>query len=1080
MKKIFFIFLFVFVCSYSYEAQAQNRVLTGVVSEMFGKSLEPICGANVVVVNSQNRYVKGTVTNMNGEYVLDVPANQKNLKIRFSYIGMKTVTINYTGQTHYDVTLSSQTTLKEVTVEGTRRDRDQMGISKLEQTSATQKLNMTEIVDQTPVASIEEALQGQIAGMDITLGGDPGAKSSIRIRGTSSLNSGDEPLIVIDGVPYDTEISDDFSFQTANEEDFGQLLNITPANIESIEVLKDASATAIYGTKGANGVILVNTKKGAMGKTKFSFSSKLTTKKEPSSIPLLDGSQYVALMQDAIWNAANSKGLSSASSEMNLLFNTDEINFNPDFKYFNEYNANTDWLDLIRQSAIVTDNNLSMTGGGEKAVYRLSLGYYDEQGTTRGTGLQRLSTAMKITYNFTDRLKVSTDFTFTNTNKDANVLSTARSVAQKRMPNASPYFIDKETGLSTGQYFQQESDFQGSYSSDGIYNPLALVNDGYNKTTVREEKMTVTLNYSFPFHLQYQGYVSVNMKTTKNKQFLPQSATGVLWTNSLANRSTDATSDAFVLQTENKLIFNNTFNEKHKVVATALLRTSQSKSFSYSSVTSGNASESLSDPVVGSTVASAGSGDSESRSVSLIGQAAYTFDNRYVARATINYEGNSAMGSKNRFAAFPAFGLAWNMDQEHFLSDGFKEVLSEAKFRVGLGWSGKAPKGAAYYLGAYQSLGTYGDMSAIYPVRMQLDKLKWESTKEFDVGMDLKLFKKLGITFDYYDKRTSDLLLTNTSVPKTTGYATIKYMNSGEMSNKGFELRFDYEILRNKKWTITANANMSRNINTVESLPSTWNYDNYTFGNGNYAIRIVEGAPIGSFYGYRYKGVFQNVEETYAHDAEGNVMMDYKGQPIVMRNGTTKVYPGDAKYEDINNDGVINENDIVYLGNSNPKIIGGGGFNIRYRDLSLTAFFYGRWGQKVINKARMNLESMYGTGNQSTATLNRWRAEGDDTDIPRALYNMGYNYLGSDRFVEDASYIRLKTLTLSYNFPKEWLKKIGITSANFFVTGYDLITWTSYTGQDPEVSLPTALSPSTDNSTTPITKRVAFGLNLNF
>ena len=1080
MKKIFFIFLFVFVCSYSYEAQAQNRVLTGVVSEMFGKSLEPICGANVVVVNSQNRYVKGTVTNMNGEYVLDVPANQKNLKIRFSYIGMKTVTINYTGQTHYDVTLSSQTTLKEVTVEGTRRDRDQMGISKLEQTSATQKLNMTEIVDQTPVASIEEALQGQIAGMDITLGGDPGAKSSIRIRGTSSLNSGDEPLIVIDGVPYDTEISDDFSFQTANEEDFGQLLNITPANIESIEVLKDASATAIYGTKGANGVILVNTKKGAMGKTKFSFSSKLTTKKEPSSIPLLDGSQYVALMQDAIWNAANSKGLSSASSEMNLLFNTDEINFNPDFKYFNEYNANTDWLDLIRQSAIVTDNNLSMTGGGEKAVYRLSLGYYDEQGTTRGTGLQRLSTAMKITYNFTDRLKVSTDFTFTNTNKDANVLSTARSVAQKRMPNASPYFIDKETGLSTGQYFQQESDFQGNYASNGIYNPLALVNDGYNKTTVREEKMTVTLNYSFPFHLQYQGYVSVNMKTTKNKQFLPQSATGVLWTNSLANRSTDATSDAFVLQTENKLIFNNTFNEKHKVVATALLRTSQSKSFSYSSVTSGNASESLSDPVVGSTVASAGSGDSESRSVSLIGQAAYTFDNRYVARATINYEGNSAMGSKNRFAAFPAFGLAWNMDQEHFLSEEFKEVLSEAKFRVGLGWSGKAPKGAAYYLGAYQSLGTYGDMSAIYPVRMQLDKLKWESTKEFDVGMDLKLFKKLGITFDYYDKRTSDLLLTNTSVPKTTGYATIKYMNSGEMSNKGFELRFDYEIFRNKKWTITANANMSRNINTVESLPSTWNYDNYTFGNGNYAIRIVEGAPIGSFYGYRYKGVFQNVEETYAHDAEGNVMMDYKGQPIVMRNGTTKVYPGDAKYEDINNDGVINENDIVYLGNSNPKIIGGGGFNIRYKDLSLTAFFYGRWGQKVINKARMNLESMYGTGNQSTATLNRWRAEGDDTDIPRALYNMGYNYLGSDRFVEDASYIRLKTLTLSYNFPKEWLKKIGITSANFFVTGYDLITWTSYTGQDPEVSLPTALSPSTDNSTTPITKRVAFGLNLNF
>lgn len=1059
---------------------AQKKVLTGVVVEQIGKSKEPILGANVVVVNSQNRYIKGTVTNMNGEYAIEVPQNQKNLKIRFSYIGMQTQNIDYKGQTHLNITLSSQgrTTLKEVTVSGTRKDRDQMGVSKIEQTSATQKLNMTEIVDQTPVASIEEALQGQIAGLDITLGGDPGARSSIRIRGTSSLNSGDDPLIVIDGVPYDIDISDDFSFQTANEEDFGQLLNISPADIESIEVLKDASATAIYGTKGANGVILVNKKKGTYGKTKFSFSTKFTAKKEPESIPLLNGQQYVALMEDAIWNAANSKGLSNASDLLNLLYNTDEINFNPDFKYFNEYNCNTNWLDLIRQDALITDNNLSMTGGGEKATYRLSLGYYNEQGTTKGTGLNRLSTSMKITYNFSDRLRVSTDFAFTNTNKDANVLSNARSVAQKRMPNVSPYYIDSETLEPTDQYFQRESDFQGSYSS--VYNPLALVNDGYNKTNVREERMTVTLNYDFPFHLQYQGYVSVNMKTTKNKQFLPQTATGVLWTSDLANQSTDATSDGFSLQTENKLIYNNTFNEKHKLIATALLRTSQSQSFSYTSKTSGNASGELSDPIVGSVVTSAGSGDSESRSVSMIGQAVYTFDNRYVAKATVNYEGNSAMGRKNRFAAFPAFGLAWNLDQEHFLGDNVKEWLSEAKLRLGLGWAGKAPKGASYYLGAYQSLGTYMNMSAIYPVRMQLDNLKWESTREYDFGVDLKFFKKLGVTFDYYDKYTSDLLLSNTAIPSTTGYSTIKYFNSGEMSNKGFELRFDYEIYRGHGWTITANANCSRNINKVESLPSTWSYDSYTFGNGNYAVRVVEGKPIGSFYGYRYKGVYQNTEDTYAKNENGEVMYDYKGNVITMRNGSEKVYPGDAKYEDINHDGVINQNDIVYLGNSNPKLIGGGGFNIKYKDLSLTAFFYGRWGQKVINKARMNLEGMRGTDNQSTAVLSRWRSEGDVTDIPRALYGMGYNYLGSDRFVEDASYVRLKTLSLSYSCPKKWLKRIGVTSANIFVTGYDLFTWTGYSGQDPEVSLPSAYSPSVDSSTTPVTKRFSVGLNLNF
>jgi TonB-dependent SusC/RagA subfamily outer membrane receptor len=234
----------------------------------------------------------------------------------------------------------------------------------MEQTSSVQRLDMTEIVETSPVTSVEEALQGQIAGLDINLGGDPGARSSIRIRGTSSLSASNEPLIVIDGVPQDIDISDDFNFATANEEDFGALLNIAPANIESIEVMKDASATAIYGTKGANGVLLINTKKGTMGKTKFSFSSKFTVKKEPESIPLLNGPQYVALMQNSIWNAANAKGVSSASNEMNMLFNNAELNYDPNFRYYDEYNVDTDWLEEVKQNAIITDNNFSMTGGG--------------------------------------------------------------------------------------------------------------------------------------------------------------------------------------------------------------------------------------------------------------------------------------------------------------------------------------------------------------------------------------------------------------------------------------------------------------------------------------------------------------------------------------------------------------------------------------------------------------------------------------------------------------------------------------------------------------------------------------------
>ena len=1059
-------------------AVAQNNVITGTVMEKFGDALEPIMGANVVLVNGQNRHVKGTVTDINGKYNLAVPADGKKLRIKVSYIGMKTQTVNYTGQTKIDFKLESNTSIQEVTVTGQRGGRDQMGISRLEQTSATQRLDLTQIVETAPVTSVEEALQGQIAGLDINLGGDPGARSSIRIRGTSSLSASNEPLIIIDGVPQDIDISDDFNFATANEEDFGALLNIAPANIESIEVLKDASATAIYGTKGANGVLLITTKRGTMGKTKFSFSSKYTFKSEPKSIPLLNGAQYVSMMQDAIWNAANAKGISNASSEMNMLFNNPEINYDPTYKYYDEYNVDTDWLDAVKQNAIITDNNLSMTGGGEKAVYKLNLGYYDEQGTTVGTGVQRLSAGMKITYNFSDRLRVRTDFSFSNTNKDANVLSNARSMAQSKMPNLSPYWIDPVTKQSTGVYFTPQEDFQGSYSSN--YNPVAMVNEGYSKTTQRDEKLTITLEYDFPFHLQYQGWVSMNMRTTKNKKFLPQEATGVLWTDTNANRSTDASSDAFSLQTENKLIYNNTFAEKHKLIATALLRTNDSQSFSYTSSTYGNASANLSDPVVGSIVASSGSGNSQRRSIMMIAQSVYSYDNRYVLRATVNREGNSTMGKSNRWGTFPAFGAAWNLEQEHFLSEKIKKWLTTAKFRFGIGWSGTSPSGASIYLGAYQSLGQYMNMPAVYPVRMQLDNLKWETTKEIDFGFDLRLFNKLNITFDYYDKLTSDLLLANTKLPSSTGYNTIKYINSGKMSNKGVEIRFDYEVFRNKDWTVSVNANVSRNVNKVKELPSTWVMDNYTFGNGNYALRIVENAPVGSFYGYRYLGVYQNTNETYARDAQGGIMNDWKGEPITMKNGTELVYPGDAKYEDINHDGVINESDIVYLGNANPKFFGGGGFQVRYKQFTLTTFFYGRYGQKVINGARISLENMRGKGNQSTAVLHRWRAEGDDTDIPRALYGMGYNYLGSDRFVEDASFLRLKTLSISYNVPKKWLKKLGVNKLNVFATGYDLFTWTSYKGQDPEVTMPSATSLVKDNSTTPVTRRFSFGLNLDF
>lgn len=1072
---------------------AQSKTLTGTVVDDFN---EPIPGANIVVANQQNRALKGTVTDIDGNFVLSMPPGDK-LTVQISYIGMKTQKIEYKGQTTLKVKMREDSRMlagAEVTAK--KVERSELGISFKEQTSATQKISMVEIAEVAPVTSIEEALQGQAAGLDIVLGGDPGAKSAIRIRGTSTLSSNAEPLVVIDGIPTATSFGDDFDFSNANEDDFGALLNISPSDIESIEVLKDAASTAIYGTSGANGVLLITTKQGKTGKTNFTFSSKFSIKEEPDPIPLLNSSQYIAMIQDAVWNAANANGLANSTNLLNILYNRDELlqrQSLDEFKYYREYNVDTDWLETVKQNAWNWDNSFSVSGGGDKATYKMSLGYLDDVGTTIGTEMKRLTATARVTYKFSDKFRVYTDFSFTNSDRDENAVSNVRSMAQNKMPNESPWLMNDQG--ATSSYFQPWTGcFQGTFngvsgtSGSGNFNPLAMAKEGMKNTNGKEEKMTIDWEWRPINALRYEGWVSMNMKSTVVKSFLPQVATGVLWTSNWANRSTENVTDNFVLQMQHKLQYIKTWAEKHSVVATLLAKTMHSSSSSASNVTYANVSTNLSDPVVGSIVASTSSGESQNRRVQFTESLAYTYDGRYSLNANINTEGNSAMGRNRRFATFPSFGAAWNISEEHWFDD-HKDVFTQGKIRYSLGWSGNPPKGSYSYMGAYSTLGYYMDMNAIYPVRMQLDKLKWESKREWDLGMDMRFFDRFGFTFDYYDNYTTDCLTEKFNIPSTSGYATLLYFNSGEVSNKGWEIRFDYDIVKQEMWKVNVNFNAARNINKVEVVPDNYS-ENARVGNGsdNYNTFVVAGDPIGSFYGFKYLGVYQNTDETYARDANGNVMTDMNGDRVTMINYKERVFPGDAKYEDINHDGVIDANDIVYLGNSNPAITGGAGVRVTYGNnrsdagmLTLSVLMHGRFGQKVINAARMGLENMHGTSNQSTAVLNRWRKEGDDTEMPRALYGHGYNYLASDRFVEDASYLRIKSISLSYSLPKRLLSHVGINRCDFFVTGYDLFTFTKYSGQNPEVSLPSKPTQLVkDGSTTPVSKRFSCGINLNF
>jgi len=1107
MKQIFRIALLLILvlpfAQNSAKGWAQGLV-SGTVHELFGGSKEPLVGVNVSVVNAQNRTLTGTITDMDGKYSLKMPPGQK-LTLVFSFIGMQPQRISYTGQTKLDVTLKEDSrSLKDVVVVGERQQRSEMGISKKAFTGSAQTIKMDEVLETMPVNSVEEALQGQLAGVDILSGGDPGAKGSIRIRGTATLNTSADPLIVINGVPYNTDIADDFDFATANTEDFADMLSLNPNDIESIEVLKDAASTAIYGTKGANGVLLITTKRGSRGKPRFTFSNKTTVNIEPSSIPMLSGDEYTAYMQDAIWNTANARGLSSSGNLLNMLFDDEQayaIGYHPEWSYFDEYNVNTDWLGAIKQNVVTTDNNFSLSGGGEKASYRFSMGYATQDGTTKGTGMTRMTSSLRIGYDFSDKFNVSSEFTYSDTQNDASYFNSGslRTESMRKMPNKSPYYIDDETKQPTDIYFtyQDATEFQGAFSGSKNYHPIAAVDVSFNNTNTKEEKITFSPTYRILVDdrkqpiLTLSGYVSMKFKTVKTRKFLPQEVTGVTIESPYSNQSYDGYTNNFSLQTESKLLYNQSFLEgKHTIVAAALWKTAQSTGSSYATQVYGAASSGMSDPITGGTIysSSLNSSSSESRTLSAISNLNYTFDGWLTFNGTWNYEGTSAIATTNRWGLFSSYGGALNLQDLPFIRENEKmRWMNIFKLRGSWGQSGKAPSGTAPYVGTYTALGTkYGTYSPIVPSKITLTDLKWETSTEKDFGIDLEFWEnKIKMTFDYYVKDTKDLLQKSVKVSSASSYASIAYTNDGKMRNTGWEYRIDWEAFKNKDWRVSLNFNINRNKNEIVELPGNITSESYTFRNGTYANKLVAGTPIGSFFGYRYLGVYQNTEETYARDAEGNVMLDINKNPLTMQNGSIQCFPGDAKYEDINHDGVIDKNDIVYLGNCNPMLTGGGGGDVSYKspigEFKLTVFLHYRLGQKIVNTTRMNNEAMYNTDNQSKAVLRRWRNEGDDTDIPRALYNYGYNYLGSDRFVEDCSYVRLKTLSLSYKLPKQVAAKFAATGASVFFTGYDLFTFTNYKGQDPEVTLPSSLTAlAEDNSSTPRARRFAAGITLNF
>ncbi|UKT65203.1 SusC/RagA family TonB-linked outer membrane protein [Pedobacter mucosus] len=1090
MKKNIFkicglIILIIFYLGFEGSLYAQQAVtVRGKVIDK--KDKLGVIGASVIEVDQNKRTVTGVSTDINGNYAIRVSKTTNQIVV--SFIGYKTFQAGVIGtRTQIDVSLEGNPNeLNEVTLTAKRMVNNGTGLNIAERNSTIASATVSaKALEELAVSSIDQALAGRLSGVDFgTTSGDPGAGMSIRIRGTSSINGNAQPLIVLDGMPYETEIPSDFNFGTADDQGYAQLLNIAPSDIKDITVLKDAASTAVWGSRAANGVLLINTKRGEKGRPIIAYNFKGTMATQPNPIPFLTGDQYSMLIPEAVMNATGLPLDFLGNNGQNKAFQYDPS----DAYYYYNYSNNTDWSKLITRTGYTQDHNISMSGGGEKARYYASVGYLNQTGTTLGTDLTRITTKINLDYIVSSKMRFKTDLTYTHVYNNLNYSNTLRGIAFNKMPNMSDYEYD-EYGNKTSVYFSPLSNIQGQYSK--TYNPLAMANEG--SSTLSGERITPKFNLQYDISSVLFSTVDVqfDINNTKSKTFLPQIATGQPSTETTVNRASDADGDSYNMQSKINLIYRPKLSNKHNLQSLLSFQTNDTQSASYSVTTSNTASSEFQDPSNPSVTNGAGlslnSSQSQSRSVGVLLQTQYEFLDRYIINMNGRVDGNSKFSPDNRFGFFPGISTRWRISGEPFMKNF--TFIDDLSLRMSYGASGKAPSDNYGYFNNYTPFGwSYANKQAVYPSNIELAQLKWETVIGKNIGINIWLFdSRVKIDAEIYQNTTKNMFYNDLRIAATSGYSAID-MNIGTMNNDGWEIGISTTPIKTKKWVVNFDFNIARNINSIQTVSEFYPRES-SIGlpaQGSYKSFLLEGNPFGSYYGFKYKGVYTDKDATIAVDAKGNTIVGPNGQTIYMRyNYPTIDYvfqPGDAIYEDINFDGNIDEADMVYLGNSVPKFTGGFGPSILFNgNLKVQAFFSYRYGFDIVNTAKISSTNMYGVNNQSTAVLRRWRNPGDVTDMPRALYGVGYNWLGSDRYVEDASFVRLSSVTVRYNLSQLLMKRINMKSASVYVTGQNLYTWTKYTGQDPDHSSTGSSNPfsyAQDGSLTPPSKTFTLGLTI--
>lgn len=1078
-------------------AQRAGDIISGVVSDSEG----PLMMVNVTERDASNRIVASAVTDIEGQFSFRLVS--PNNRIEVSYVGCETVNIPIT-KTYFEIVLNEITEIAEVEVTAERIVTSHLPIPEREMSQAIQTLNMEELED-LGMTSIDEAIQGRFANLDIVFdSGNLGARSTINLRGVSTMTGDANPLIVVDGNIFeiDANLRNNFDYQNDanNEEKVSELLNINPQDIESISILKDAAATAQWGARGSNGVMEIKTKRGSRGQTRVNYSYRVNADWQPEGYKLLNGDQYTMFLKESFFNPQLS------DNAANII----ELNYDPTFSEYEMYNNNTDWVSHVKKIGLQQAHNIAVSGGGEKANFRISAGFDDQTGSVIGQKMNRFTTRVAFDYFVSDRIKVVTNFSMVYSKNKTNPASI--NAAMRMMPNLAIYYED-EFGNPTGEYYHMLA--TASSELPRVTNPLAEADER------KSHNLSLNINPEFQMvynllglgsdetRLTYDGRVTLGVQNSGSDNFTPASLDRDGWAGSNANRSSNNSSKSSNITTTHQLTFIPYLKrEGHSVMSMVRFQVSNSNSKGMNDDVSGLPSG-IQLPNENGVIQNMSTSAGRSRGVNGTFSIHYAYRGKYMFDFTARTDGNTKFGDNKRWGTFPAVSARWNIIDEDFMAPlrdfkvGNTYLLTMLSVRPSWGITGNAPGQDGLFYSKYSAGSAYLGISTINPSNIRLSNMQWEEKQTWNLGFDFGLFSdRLTFSVDLYSATVTKMLNSNYPIPTSSGFSSLSVVNEGSMKNEGWELALNANrLIRKGQFTLGGNIAFADNTNQIlEMNPIMLDQKNGEFNFQNlsgYLSYVALKNAFGSIYGFKYLGVYQysdysEIEEPgvsgpnapVVKDAEGNVILNSKGRakPMMFAYGNTAEYEfvgGDAIYEDINHDGNINELDIVYLGTSLPKLNGGFGVNMTFGRLSWRNQFNFRWGNKIVNQGRRNAEAMYNTDNTSAAINWRWRVEGDDTVMPRALRNYGYNSLPSDRYVESGSFLRWNYTALSYSIDPKYTKSLGLSQVSINMNLNNLINFTKYSGMDPEVGVG-GMGVATDGNQTPRSRRFTMGVTIQF